>query len=214
MPKLHYNTVSDRLVHILKRCMADQTFNAFRLVGGTALSLQRGHRQSDDIDLFTDSAYQSIYFEAIESWLKSSFRYVHCSGVLPVGIGKPYFIGDNPADSIKVDLYYTETFIEEPTIIDGIRLAGLHDIIAMKMEVISGAGRKKDFWDIHELLDDYTVQNLISIHKQRYPYTHDPHLLRRKLTDFHQADSDFTPRCLRGKHWELIKLDIMERLQR
>jgi hypothetical protein len=30
-------------------------FNAFILVGGTALALQRGHRQSDDIDLFTDA---------------------------------------------------------------------------------------------------------------------------------------------------------------
>ena len=35
-------------------------FNDFRLVGGTSLSLQIGHRLSIDIDLFTDVIYDSI----------------------------------------------------------------------------------------------------------------------------------------------------------
>lgn len=38
------------------------------------------------------------------------------------------------------------TDIEE---IDGIRMAAVEDVIAMKMNVISHGGRKKDFWDIH-----------------------------------------------------------------
>jgi hypothetical protein len=35
-----------------------------------------------------------------------------------------------------------------------------------------------------------------------------------KLTFFTQADNDFTPRCLRGKYWELIKLDFEEEVAR
>jgi hypothetical protein len=31
-----------------------------------------------------------------------------------------------------------------------------------------------------------------------------------KFTDFCRADEDFEPECLRGKYWELIKLDIIE----
>ena len=52
--KLFYETVSDSLLSILKKLMSSDIFKDFRLVGGTALALQRGHRRSVDIDLFTD----------------------------------------------------------------------------------------------------------------------------------------------------------------
>ncbi len=44
--KLHYNTSSQQLLGILKTLMAAKEFNSFRLVGGTALGLLRGHRES------------------------------------------------------------------------------------------------------------------------------------------------------------------------
>ena len=34
--------------------------------------------------------------------------------------------------------------------------------------------------------------------------------LVKQLTDFSQADFDFNPVCLRKKHWEIIKLDLIE----
>lgn len=54
---LHYNAVSSLLLEILKILMGAKEFKDFRLVGGTALSLYRGHRESVDIDLFTDAPY-------------------------------------------------------------------------------------------------------------------------------------------------------------
>ncbi|MDA0278745.1 MAG: nucleotidyl transferase AbiEii/AbiGii toxin family protein [Bacteroidetes bacterium] len=58
--KLYLNTVSDQLWDALNKLMADTAFDTFRLVGGTSLSLQLGHRESIDIDLFTDAAYGSL----------------------------------------------------------------------------------------------------------------------------------------------------------
>ena len=58
--KLHYNSVSENLLGILKKLMSSEVFKDFRLVGGTSLSLQRGHRKSIDIDLFTDIDYGSM----------------------------------------------------------------------------------------------------------------------------------------------------------
>ena len=49
--------------------MGASIFEPFRLVGGTSLSLQIGHRMSVDIDLFTDAAYGTIDFEKIETFL-------------------------------------------------------------------------------------------------------------------------------------------------
>lgn len=55
--KLHFETVSPVLLSILLKLMKSEVFSDFRLVGGTALALQRGHRRSIDIDMFTDLGY-------------------------------------------------------------------------------------------------------------------------------------------------------------
>jgi hypothetical protein len=51
---------------------------------------------------------------------------------------------------------------------------------------------------------------MIALHAQRYPYAHDEALIRQHFTDFSKADEDFDPICLKGKYWELIKLDILQ----
>lgn len=53
---LKTSTVNPYLFEILQKCMDTEILENFVLVGGTALALQRGHRISVDIDLFTDIA--------------------------------------------------------------------------------------------------------------------------------------------------------------
>ena len=66
MPKkLFYETVSPLLKSILELLMKEDIFKVFRLVGGTALSLQLGHRKSVDIDLFTEAEYGSVDFDPV-----------------------------------------------------------------------------------------------------------------------------------------------------
>jgi len=190
--------------------MSIPEFKVFRLVGGTALSLQRGHRISVDIDLFTDVDYGSLDFDLFEKYLQEKFFYFDTISNMPVALGKTYFIGTNEESNIKLDLYYTDPFIENYKLTDGIRFATINEILAMKMDVISRGGRKKDFWDVHELMEDYTLQDMVELHRKRYPYSHNTSQLIGKFTDFCRADEDFEPECLRGKFWELIKLDIIE----
>ncbi len=59
---MYYNTINDLLKNTLIMLMESSGFESFRLVGGTALSLQLGHRLSIDIDLFSDGPYGSIDF--------------------------------------------------------------------------------------------------------------------------------------------------------
>jgi hypothetical protein len=207
---LYYNTVSDSLMVILKKVMAAKEFEAFRLVGGTALSLQRGHRQSRDIDLFSDAKYGTLDFEIIYTFFCNNFPYVDTNKYGLIGMGKSYYVGQNKDNCIKLDIFYTDKFINDILEIDHIRLAGIKEIISMKVDVISRGGRKKDFWDIHELMESYTFEEMLTFHKKRYPFTHDQELLKSRFTDFAAADEDFEPICLRGKHWEIIKLDIID----
>jgi predicted nucleotidyltransferase component of viral defense system len=208
--KLYYNTVSPLLLCILKTLMAAKEFDAFRLVGGTALSLFRGHRESADIDLFTDADYDSIDFGSIDSFLRKTYSYVDTYEYTVIGLGKSYYIGHNKDDSIKLDLYYTDRFIQGIKLIDEIRLATVEEIIAMKIDVVSKGGRKKDFWDIHELKDDYPIEKMLALHEKRYPYDHDQLKIKKSLSYFKSADDDFDPVCLKNKHWEIIKLDMID----
>lgn len=185
-------------------------FNSFRLVGGTCLSLQHGHRVSVDIDLFTDISYGSIDFSKLESFLSDHFPYVSGNEGMPHAVGCSWFVGNSELNAVKIDLYYTNTFIRPPLIEDNVRLAATEDIIAMKLDIVARGGRKKDFWNLHELADYYDFDSMIAFHLERYPYSHDEKLIRKQLVNFDIADDDFDPECLRGKYWELIKLDFIE----
>jgi hypothetical protein len=93
MPEqLYWNTVSPLLRNVLIQLLEHPLFNPFRLVGGTSLSLQLGHRASVDIDLFTDATYGSIDFDAINKYLSATFHYISLQIQGPIGMGMSCFI--------------------------------------------------------------------------------------------------------------------------
>ena len=207
---LYYNTVNDRLRDTLLTLMKADVFSTFRLVGGTALSLHLVHRESVDIDLFSDVPYGILDFELIDNYLKDTFSYVdHLSNIAPA-MGKSYTIRNDKNNSVKLDVFYSDPFIQELIEEDEIRLASIEEIIAMKIDVIQRGGRKKDFWDLHELLDKYSISQMVALHEERYPFSHDEKTILMNLINFENADNDFDPVCLKGKYWEFIKADFEE----
>ena len=208
---LHYRTVTPLLKSTLIQLMDEPIFAPFRLVGGTNLSLRYGHRLSMDIDLFSDYEYGSLDFASFENHLRSMFLYYNCNdkGTI-VGMGRSYYVGSSFDDCIKIDLMYTDPFIREAEILDGIRVASVDDIVAMKMNVVSRGGRKKDFWDLHFLLNYYSLSRMLALHEKRYEWEHDTTELIHNFTDFSIADKMLNPICLLGKNWDDIKIDLIE----
>jgi len=51
---LHYTTVEPYTLELLKRLSSEPALKDYLLVGGTALSLQIGHRKSIDLDFVSD----------------------------------------------------------------------------------------------------------------------------------------------------------------
>lgn len=208
---IYKNTVSELLWEVLLKLMTLDELKTFRLVGGTSLSLLLGHRISVDIDLFTDAAYDSIDFEKIDALFLNIFPYVEMGSGGNNSMGKTYFIGHSADDLVKVDLFYTDTFVFPIIEYNELRLSGLEEIVAMKLEVIGHGGRKKDFWDLHEMLEYFSIKEMLYFYEQRYPYGYTKEILIKQLTNFAQADDDFNPICLMEKYWELIKIDFEER---
>ncbi len=109
-------------------------------------------------------------------------------------------------------MYANDLFVKPEEVKEDIRIATLNEIAVMKLDAISYGGRKKDFWDLHYLLFDLKInlKDIIKSHEQRFTYTHEPDDIFRQLVNFSRADNDPDPRCLLGKDWDTIKLDIIE----
>lgn len=170
--KLYYETISDTLLRILHQLMTLDSLQRFRLVGGTSLALQRGHRRSIDIDLFTDMEYGSMPLEKIKKDIERLFP-IHrdIESLTEDSIGYSLRLGYEPSSIVKVDLFYTESFIFDPIKVDDLRLADEKEIAAMKLLAIGNESyRQKDYWDIRELLDSYSLEEMIQWCISRHPY--------------------------------------------
>jgi len=208
---MYWETVSPLLKSILLDLMKEELFSDFRLVGGTALSLQFGHRLSVDIDLFTDTDYGSIDFKEIRNFLVQKYPYCSYRNLDLISFGTYFEVGLSKDDFVKIDFYYTDKFVFNQLIVDSIRMATAEEIIAMKLEIINIKGRKKDFWDVHYFLENYDLSQFIELFEKRYPFGNSK-TLKNQLLDFELADTDFDPICLLNKEWELIKYDFLEKL--
>ncbi|MDR2839777.1 MAG: nucleotidyl transferase AbiEii/AbiGii toxin family protein, partial [Paludibacter sp.] len=148
---MYYNTVSEQVLEYLQKLMANSAFDDFVLVGGTALSLQLGHRESVDIDFFTSEMYGSIDMQNIKKVLLEMFEYTEWLHELDErSMVYCLHIGKNRKETVKLDLCYTEEFIRPIIEQDGVRIASLEDIAAMKLQAITSRKKRKDFWDIYE----------------------------------------------------------------
>ena len=152
--KLYYDTISPVLMNALTKLMREEAFEGFRLVGGTALALQLGHRISVDIDLFTDMEYGSMNLKEMAASIQSAFPYVEGLETLETDApGYTLYCGEDDSTVVKVDLFYTDPFLFPPITEGDWRFADTRDIAAMKILAISNATRGKDYWDIHELMN-------------------------------------------------------------
>ncbi len=213
--KLHYETITPLLKEVLDIIMEEPLFDPFLLVGGTSLSLRYGHRMSVDIDLFTNAPYGSLDYSLFEEFLINSFDYFYCTDNTGlVAFGRTYYVGESEKNNIKIDLFYQDEIIDSGDVIDNIRIASVADVIAMKVDVIARGGRKKDFWDLHELLRFYSLTEMLEFHKERFEYTHDRDQIIDNFSYFDDADHDIDPICLKGKVWELIKLGFVRELEK
>jgi len=78
----------------------------------------------------------------------------------------------------------------------------------MKMQAIVNSKRKKDFWDIHELLEHFSLEELIQFGLQRNPYTLTENDIIDSLYHSNELTQDNVVECLKGKYWELIIEDL------
>ncbi len=196
---LQTQTVVPELMELLRKLMKVEIFSKFYLVGGTSLSLQMGHRNSVDIDLF---GKQEIDFDLFIKLL-NNFGKTEVSKS-----SKNILITD--VSGIKVDFVnYQYQLIEKPLEIEGIRMLSTKDIAAMKLNAIAGRGSKKDFIDLYFLLNEFSLKQMLDFYLQKY---HDgsEFMVLKSLSYFEEANEQPQPKMFLNFNWETCKQKIIE----
>lgn len=176
-------TVKESTLRLLRQLQAEPLLSQAYLVGGTALSLQIGHRESEDLDLFS---VEPLDFLLVQTLLVDKYGFV------------PSVIADNTLigfiQGVKTDVIYhpfpwLESAIEE----SGLRIATKADIAAMKMHAIINSGKRpKDFVDIAFLSMHYSYNEIKRLLLRRYP-SYDPIMSDKAIIYFEDIDEYLIP---------------------
>jgi hypothetical protein len=176
----------------------------FYLSGGTALSLQVGHRESEDLDFFCGKNFDPRQIEIAlknfgpleETELDKNTLNTYLNGVKLQFLGYPYrLIGP---------------------LIDwrGISLSSVVDIACTKLQTVGMRGSKKDFIDIYFLLRLHSLDDLFKALEKKYPEIgyNTTHILK-SLVYFEDADEQPMPRMRKEVDWETIKAKLVEEVR-
>jgi hypothetical protein len=180
--------------------LSEQAFiNDFYLAGGTSLALQIGHRQSLDFDFFIPADFNT---SALINKLVEAGNYIRENEETNTINGS--------LDGINISFFgYKYRIIDDFRILKGIRLAGLKDIAAMKLEAVAGRGSRKDFVDMFFLLKIFTLEEMLIFHSRKYGtgLSNQYHLIK-SLVYFNDAEPEPMPRMVEKVKWNEVKKTI------
>ncbi len=196
---LHFETIDTPTLELMNKIMAVPLFSPFRLVGGTALALQTGHRKSVDLDFFGPCLLEEgelteelSNFGSI-TWLN---KLKNIKSLLVNGI---------KVDFVNYSYPWLSGLIEE----ENVRIASKKDIAPMKLTAITGRGVKKDFIDLYFLLQEFTLAEMISLYEEKYK-DGSTFMVLKSLVYFDDAENDEMPEMLKPITWQDIKETIVK----
>lgn len=200
---LHLDTVSSTLLNIIRTVSGREELTGFRLVGGTALSLYLGHRISVDADFFTDRGFDK---RVVEQTLLTAFPGIR--KIQEAAYGFTWVHQD-----VKLDFYdWKVPFLQAPTEEDGMRLASLADVAAYKLDAVVGRKTEKDFRDVAQLLQSFTLTEMMGFYTAKFPYN-DPRIVLDHLTLAGRVGRDPELVLLSEKLWPDVVNEITEALR-
>ena len=201
---LSLQTINPDTLELLRKLMQLPLLGEMRLVGGTALALQYGHRRSVDLDFFGNTTEDiDELTEALHDSVECVVR-GNCSKRI-----KTYMLNGVKVDIVNYDYPWIGDFVDE----EGLRLASPQDIAAMKVNAVMGRGTKKDFIDVYFLLRHFSFAELIKLYLKKYADGSEYRALL-SMTYFGDADPQPMPYMYENVDWEAVKERIRQEVEK
>lgn len=177
----------------------------FYLSGGTALSLQIGHRESEDLDFFCEKDFNPRQVEiALKSFgpLKETESEKNTLNTYLNGV-KLQFLG------------YPYRLVKPLVSWQGINLSSVIDIACTKLQTAGMRGSKKDFVDIYFLLEIFSLKELFGFLEKKYLEIgyNATHILK-SLVYFTDAENQPMPKMHKEADWKTIKIELVDSVKK
>jgi hypothetical protein len=112
-------------------------------------------------------------------------------------------------------LRYGYALLKPPQTLAGfvLPLASADDLVCMKLSAIANRGARRDFWDLHALLENQglSLEQALGLYQRKYPVEDIGHVVR-SLVYFADADSEPMPAGLSAQQWRQIKAAFENRV--
>jgi len=176
------------------------------LAGDTALALQIGHRISVDLDFFTQEQFNEAELSAK---LGTHSEFVQAGTA-------QWIVWENINDTKFSIFYYKYPLLKETVPFEGLRLASLTDIAAMKIHAIEDRGTKRDFVDVYFLSKQFTLEEMLEFYQKKYGVLENHfYAILRSLDYFEDAEKESEmPNMLVEVNWEEVKEYFCEETKR
>ncbi|HQV94798.1 MAG TPA: nucleotidyl transferase AbiEii/AbiGii toxin family protein [Anaerolineales bacterium] len=198
MTVLYWDTVTEDMRVVLREFFHSKIGNRFYLAGGTALSLQLGHRRSVDLDLFSPT--EDI--PSIRASLEESLSALKPE-LSDASWGNLVFIANN----VRVGFFGYGYALLNPLVRDeNLRLASIEDIAMMKMDALLSRANRKDFYDLYFISQKVPLKSLLDLAPKKYPSVRDFEVqVTKRLVYFESAEHDPDPILLQPVSWDAVK---------
>lgn len=134
----------------------------FYLAGGTALALQLGHRTSVDFDFYSPKSFRRGY---ILKLIKKNIPKINLKVLRDFDDTFEAVFGNEANISF---FCYDYPMLEKLVSADGLNMASVPDIAAMKIIAITQRGRKRDFIDVYYLLKNYSLEEIFDFTQKKF----------------------------------------------
>lgn len=198
MSNLHWNTITENMRQILVGFFQSESGSRFYLAGGTALSLQIGHRLSVDLDFFSPT--EDI--PSIRAQLKNTLDSFQTT-LADSSWGNLVFL----ANDVRVGFYgYGFPLIAPLSEYEGIRLASIEDIALMKLDAMLSRTARKDFYDLYFICQTISLRHLFEKSLIKFPSVRDFEAqTTKRLVYFENAENESEPSLIDNVSWKIVK---------
>ena len=192
---MNWNIIDKDRYILLKKIIETVSIIDYYMIGGTALSIQLGLRESYDFDFCVPKEFNN---ELLLQELKS----IGNVEVILNGVQVSFFYFPNP---ILKEFIMTEDM-------PNLKMASILDIAIMKLVAIGGRGAKKDFFDLYNILNkenisvDELIQGMLKKYGDNINYVN----TIMGLSYFEDAEQEILPNTFIEYNWEEIKKYFMK----
>ena len=197
---MYWNIIDENRYKLLKDITEIISIPNYYMIGGTALSLQLGLRESYDFDFcVTENFNNELLLKEIQKLGKIEVKQ-NQKGTVDVilnGVQISFF-------------YYPNYVIKEFIVVDEmpkLKMASVLDIAVMKVVAIGGRGAKKDFFDLYNIMSktNITIDELAKGLLKKCGNNVNFANIIMGLSYFEDAEQEILPKAFVEYNWEEIK---------